>query len=212
MDRHSKGKLAQRSNGGVDENYFDELYVGTDDPWGFRSRWYEIRKRAIVLGCLLQPRYQSAFEPACANGELVAALAPRCEKILASDFHLPAIELAAKRLAEFDNVRVECRELPQGWPQQTFDLIVLSEVGYYLDDTTLRTVAQCAAQSLTPDGTLLACHWRHPIEGCSRTGDRVHEVLRAACGAARLLHTEDDFVVEVWSPDPRSVAQRERLR
>ena len=47
----------------VDDRYFDGLFAGNDDPWAFRQRWYEQRKRAITLAALPRPRYRSVFEP-----------------------------------------------------------------------------------------------------------------------------------------------------
>ncbi|MDF9770111.1 hypothetical protein OKW09_002396 [Pseudomonas rhodesiae] len=43
--------------------YFDQLFAENDDPWAFRQRWYERRKRALTLALLTKPRYASIFEP-----------------------------------------------------------------------------------------------------------------------------------------------------
>jgi hypothetical protein len=46
---------------------------------------------------------------------------------------------------------------------------------------------------------LLACHWRHPIEGCALAGDAVHEVLADAMGRRPAVHhLETDFRLELW--------------
>ena len=37
--------------------YFDRLFADNDDPWAFRQRWYERRKRALTLALLTRPRY-----------------------------------------------------------------------------------------------------------------------------------------------------------
>ena len=42
-------------------DYFAQMYAGSPDPWGFRSRWYEQRKRAVTLAALQQPRYRRGF-------------------------------------------------------------------------------------------------------------------------------------------------------
>jgi len=63
---------------------------------------------------------------------------------------------------------------------------------------------------LAATGTLLACHWRHPVEGFDLQGDAVHAILHRHLGLNRLVHHEErDFVLNVWSSDARSVAQRE---
>jgi hypothetical protein len=35
--------------------YFDALYAASDDPYASRQRWYEARKRAVLLAALPQP-------------------------------------------------------------------------------------------------------------------------------------------------------------
>jgi len=48
-------------------DYFDQLYAGTDDPWGLTSRWYEQRKYALTLAALPNRSYARGFEPGCAR-------------------------------------------------------------------------------------------------------------------------------------------------
>ena len=192
---------------------FDALFDGQDDPWGFKTRWYEQRKRAITLAALTKPRYASAYEPGCANGELSAALADRCDQLLVSDGNARAVALARARLATLPHVRVLKAWLPDGWPQGCFDLIVISEMGYYLDTAALRDLADRARQSLSEHGTVLACHWKAPIDGCALTGSQVHEQLGQQLGMTPALHVDDpDFLLDLWCADPRSVAQAEGLR
>ena len=55
----------------VDSRYFEGLFARDQDPWAFRQRWYEQRKRAITLASLPRRHYRSIFEPGCANGCLL---------------------------------------------------------------------------------------------------------------------------------------------
>ena len=99
--------------------YFEQLYQDDADPWRVRQRWYEARKRALLLACLPQQRYRNAYEPGCGNGELTLELARRCERLLAADFSAEALLLARQKLAEArqeDNVTLERHRLPQDWP------------------------------------------------------------------------------------------------
>ena len=192
---------------------FDALFDGQDDPWGFKTRWYEQRKRAITLAALPRPRYTSAYEPGCANGELSAALADRCDQLLVSDGNTRALALARARLAALPHVRVLQAWLPADWPPGRFDLIVISEMGYYLDSAALQNLAKRARQSLNKHGTVLACHWKAPIDNCALTGGQVHEQLDQQMDLPHALHLDDpDFLLDVWCEDPRSVAQVEGLR
>ncbi|RYZ03452.1 MAG: class I SAM-dependent methyltransferase, partial [Comamonadaceae bacterium] len=107
------------------------MYGATDDPYELRSRWYEQRKRAVLMAALPRERYASAYEPGCGAAELTVALAQRCDAVLASDFSARAVAAAQRRTAALPNVRVEPHTLPADWPvdDAPFDLIVLSEVG-----------------------------------------------------------------------------------
>ncbi|MEB0046813.1 MULTISPECIES: SAM-dependent methyltransferase [unclassified Pseudomonas] len=197
----------------VEDRYFDGLFSGNDDPWAFRQRWYEQRKRAVTLAALPRRRYRAIFEPGCANGELSAELATRSDRLLCCDTATAAVDLARTRLSMFDHAEVRQGRLPADWPDETFDLIVLSEIGYYLDADDLKRLIEQAAHSLTADGQLLACHWRPPIDGCPLNARQVHDLLHEHLHIPRLvLHQEADFVLELWSREPRSVAAMEGLR
>ncbi|RKR45837.1 SAM-dependent methyltransferase [Paraburkholderia sp. BL17N1] len=194
--------------------YFDELYRHSDDPWKLREGWYESRKRSLTLALLPRPRYRSAFEPGCANGELTVELAKRCDMLLAADLHERAVQLARERVADAPHVRIEQRTVPREWPTEAgpFDLIVISEFAYYLDSAELETLAARIAASLTTDGTLLACHWRRPFAEALESADAAHALFDTRCGLTRLAHHDEaDLLIDVWSRDARSVAQREGL-
>jgi len=189
---------------------FEELFDATDDPWRLRDRWYEVRKRALMLACLPRSRYACGYEPACANGELSALLAQRCDRLLVSDGIARAVDLTSQRLAGVPHARAFRAWLPDDWPEGSFDLIVLSEFGYYLDAAALRQVAERAQGSLRPGGTIAACHWRPAIEGCTLDGDGVHRVMRDCLRLQRLVsHVEPDFRLDVWVEGAVSVAGAE---
>ena len=84
--------------------YFEDLYARHADPWGFADRWYEQRKRALLLASLPRPRFARAFEPGCSIGVLTAELAPRCDALLATDVAEGALSAARERLvATYDH-------------------------------------------------------------------------------------------------------------
>lgn len=209
LQRNTQDKVQPMTSS---HSYFDALYADCDDPWGFRNRWYERRKRLLTLAMLPRERYHHAFEPGCANGELSAQLAMRCDRLLATDLNETAVRLARERLADQPHVRVERRSVPQEWPADQFDLIVLSELAYYLDDADLGRLTECITRALSVDGTLLACHWRREFDEAAQTAARVHALLDTECGLTRLARYEDaDVLLDVWTRDSRSVAQHEGL-
>ena len=192
---------------------FDALYRKSADPWATETRWYERRKRALVLACLPHRHYGSAYEPGCGNGILTEALAGRCDDILASDGSDLAVVTATRRVAAIDHVNVERHVLPDDWPLQTFDLVILSELVYFLDAAAIEAMGQLVCRSLTDGGVVLACNWRAPIAGYGHSGDEAHRMLAHAIGLPSALeYCDADFIVGVWSRDTASVAMREAIR
>ncbi|MDN7177481.1 nodulation S family protein [Caballeronia sp. SEWSISQ10-4 2] len=192
------------------QDYFAGLYQSSNDPWLLRERWYERRKRALTLATLPDEHYRRAYEPGCANGELTAELAPRCDTLLAADLNPAAVELARQRVVHLQHVRVEQRVMPDDWPDGEFDLIVVSEVAYYLNERQLAGLIARLTVSLAKGGTLIACHWRRPIAGWPHSGDHVHGELRAKLALPLLSqYQDDDMVLDAWSSNGASVHQRE---
>ncbi|HSC82390.1 MAG TPA: SAM-dependent methyltransferase [Pseudomonas sp.] len=187
-------------------SYFEQLFADSDDPWSFRTRWYERRKRELLLASLPRQHYRHVFEPACANGELSAGLATRSTSLLCQDLNATAVRLAAERLQPWPHARVEQGCLPHDWPAGEFDLIVLSEIGYYLAPGQWRDVLEQAVASLADDGALLVCHWLQPIDGCPQTGRQVHDQLPERLPLQRSLHhQETDFILEYWCVRPGAI-------
>lgn len=186
-------------------SYFDELYAGAEDPWGLDDRFYERRKRELILASLPRQTFAAAFEPGCATGLLTERLAERCERVLAADVAARALAVARTRLAKHSHVRLAQLVIPEQWPDGDFDLIVLSEVGYYCDD--LRALAERVRGALRPDGVVIACHWRHPAPDHPWTAAEVHRALGSGLQAVA-QHVETDFLLDVWSPTGASVAQQ----
>ncbi len=192
---------------------FARYYDDNDDPWGFRTRWYERRKRALLLATLPREHFTHAWEMGCSNGELAAALAPRCARLLATDGEARAVKLARERLADFSGATVAQSWLPRDWPDGAFDLIILSEFAYYLSAPSLREVCRKLRASLTPDGIFVACHWRPEIADCELNGSGAHALFHEELPWRRTVHhLEADFILEMWAADGSSVAVREGLR
>jgi len=195
--------------------YFEQMYAANPDPWSFATRWYDQRKHALTAAALPRRRYRSAFEPGCSTGALTARLAGRCDRLLAVDAVPAAVKSAAERLADQPHVVVRQADVPHDWPDGAFDLIVLSELGYYFDDADLDRLLTNAVTSLEPGGDLVAVHWRWPVAEHARSGDDVHSRLAALPQLERsATHQEADFRLEVFArvpPPARSVAQREGL-
>ena len=178
--------------------YFAERYAAGPDPWGFESRWYEHRKYRLTLAALPDPHYRSAFEPGCSVGVLTGLLAARCDHVLATDIVPGALARAARRLRGVANVTLERRAVPEAWPDGPFDLVVLSEIAYYFDPTTLEVLVQRTVDSTAPGATVAAVHWRGPTD-YPLTGDAAHAVIDSCPRLERSCRlVEESFVLEVW--------------
>jgi len=154
---------------------FEHAYARADDPWGYESSPYERAKYAATLAALPRPRYGVALELGCSIGVLTAALAARCDTVLAVDFAENALARARARCAALPEVTFRRMTLPHEYPTGRFDLTLLSEVGYYLSRDDLRTAIPRICDGLVGDGQLLLVHWTPVIDDAPLTGDEVHE-------------------------------------
>ncbi len=189
--------------------YFDETYERHDDPWGLATRWYETRKRSLMLASLPLEEYGTALEIGSSIGVTTEALAGRCRELLSVDVSAAAVERARERVGEA--ATIEVRDVTRDFPGGEFDLVVLSEVGYYFGASALVRVLASIGAALTPRGTLVACHWRHPVGDYPLSGDEVHAAIEGL-GLERIVrHEEEDFLLEVFSRDPASVARQTGL-
>jgi hypothetical protein len=104
---------------------------------------------------------------------------------------------------------VEQGVAPGDLPPGPFDLVLLSEVGYFLTPLELvATLRRCEA-SLAPGGELVLCHWQHPTEQVPLDGALVHEQAGSALRLRRrATYLDDDLRIEVWG-DSDSLARRE---
>ncbi|MGB3482145.1 MAG: SAM-dependent methyltransferase [Mycobacterium sp.] len=191
--------------------YFERMYADSEDPWKLDSRWYEQRKYAITLSMLPRLRYRHAFEPGCSVGVLTELLTQRCDHVTAVDVAAAALATATARVSS--GVTFAQRGLDAPWPAGPFDLVVLSEVGYYLDAALLAEVLHREVPRLAPGATVVAAHWRHPVADYPLTGDQVHEVVAATPGLTPLGRYRDrDVVIDVLDVgDGQSVAAREKV-
>lgn len=188
------------------EAVFDALHRSAEDPWRYSDSWYEQRKRSLTLAALPEQKYDAGLEAGCSIGTLSEDLATRCGRLLAVDASGTAVARAAERLARYPGAEARQLTLPEQWPAGSFDLVVVSEMGYYLAPAELEELLARISASISPGGTLLLCHWRHPIAGWELDGDAVHALARRRLRwRSAGIYRERDFVLETFiapGPDP----------
>lgn len=162
----------------IGSGYFDALYAGDPDPWRFATSEYEAGKYAATRAALPPRQFGTALEVGCSIGVLTRQLATHCADLLALDVAEAALTQARARCP---GVRFERRAVPDAWPDGQFDLIVFSEVLYYLDTTGVQTTAAKAMGALNPGGSILLVHYLGGTDYPS-TGDEAATVFIAACG------------------------------
>lgn len=181
---------------------FEAMYRRDPDPFGVQSSWYEQRKLAVVLASLCRQRYSCAWDAACGTGDLALRLASRCTDVLATDDSPRAVELSTAR-TEGTCVRVRRHTLPDR-PHpglESIDLVVLSEVLYYLPEE-----ARVATYALVDDvraGEVVAVNWRHHPHDAHLSGTAaVREFDDAFAGRGwnpAVRHEDRDFVLTSWT-------------
>jgi SAM-dependent methyltransferase len=186
----------------VPDDYFDAMYAKSPDPWQLAGRWYDQRKYAMTMAMLPRPRYRHAYEPGCSVGVLTELLTARCDHVTATDVAAAALEATAERLergGRSEQVTLDRRSLDSGWPADAFDLVVLSEVAYYFDADGLRAVLDRECPRLAAGATVLAAHWRHPVEDYPLTGDEANFIIADTAELQALAHySDDDVVIDVF--------------
>ena len=185
------------------EDYFNEVYRDNNDPWEFETSNYERDKYAATINALPKDFYNQAFEIGCSIGVLTKMLADKCGHLLSIDIADAPLEKAKERLRNFPNVQFEKMAVPAGFPDKNFDLIVMSEVGYFLSVADLVMLKEKIVTHLNNNGNLLLVHWTPFVPDFPLTGDIVHyEFLRSAIEGLELKHLvhkrEDTYRLDLF--------------
>jgi SAM-dependent methyltransferase len=162
---------------------FERMYAQDADPWGLASSEYEAGKYSATLAELGTRRYPRALEVGCAIGVFTAQLAARCTELVALDFSVAAVAMTRRRVRDLDHVEVVVGSFPEQVPAGAWDLVVCSEVLYYLDEPALEDAIGWLRDQLAAGTTVVTAHWRGPAQTEPLRGDDVHDRLRAELGA-----------------------------
>ncbi|NHA66443.1 bifunctional PIG-L family deacetylase/class I SAM-dependent methyltransferase [Phycicoccus flavus] len=190
---------------------FDAMYDDGPDPWGFRGSFYESRKRDLTAALLGRERYRRVLEIGCADGLLTRRLAGRADEVVAVDVSARALE-QARRDAPAHVAWVRGRA-PGAVPDGPFDLVVVSEVGYFLTPVELLATLRRVHAALAPEGEVVLVHWRHSTDEVPLDGPTVHAQAGAVLAdlGHRVRHADADVLADVWG-GPGSVAAAEGRR
>ena len=171
----------------LDPDYFKGMYATESDPWQFATSAYERGKYAATLAALPQPHYASGLDVGCSIGVFTHQLCPRCDALIGLDVVPSVLDSARARCADCPNVSFRLAAVPGDWPDGRFDLIVISEVAYYLDRADLARLVARVEGALLPDADIVLVHWlgvtHYPLSG----DDAAEGFIAGARGFTRIL-------------------------
>ncbi len=176
------------------------LYARTDDPWHFRTSAYEREKYESTLAALPQRRFRHILEIGCGNGELAARLAARAAAYTGLDAVEVALSAARRAVPSGRFVR---GFLPCDLPPGAYDLIVLSEILYFLDRPGLQALAR-QVDRRWPGAGLLCVTWRGPSGNPLQGEEALHFFRAATHRATTCLVARAEFRIDRFDPSGAS--------
>jgi protein-L-isoaspartate O-methyltransferase len=135
---------------------FEDLYVQNPDPWSYESSDYERHKYVATLAACGTGPHANALELGASIGVFSAMLSPRCTRLTTVDFAPTAVAAARRRLDGLAGVRVIHGRIPAAIPYEAYDLVVASEILYYLKPADLELTLAALRERLAPGGRLVA--------------------------------------------------------
>ena len=182
---------------GVNDRQLRAIYDVGDDPWRFRTSDYEAAKFAATFDALPRAHYRSGLELGCGNGELARRISLKCDDYIGLD----AVEVAlrAARTAVPTATFVK-GFLPCPLPHGNHDLIVLSEILYFLDADGIDWLAD-ELDTHHPQADIICVTWRGP-SGNPLEGEAALALYLAATEGrtARTVRLTQDYRIDVLMP------------
>lgn len=142
----------------VDKTYQSlERELASDDPWRLDDNPFERERHTQLLRLSLSNGVvQTGFEIGCAAGAFTEKLAPHCKRLTVVDVLPRAIGRAVQRTKRWSHISWAAADILQFSTEELFDLIVVAEVLYYLEDLTrMRTAIDKIVKMLAPRGHLV---------------------------------------------------------
>lgn len=177
---------------------FEARYQADPDPWGYTTSTYERNKYAATLAACGPGQFVRALELGASIGVFSAALAPRCRSLTTIDAAPTAVEIARRRLADTPSVRILGGTIPGAIPDGPYDLVVASEILYYLTAGELAATLDRLRDQTSARARLVAVHWRPDGPERPLTADVVHATLRRQPWLASITRADtDDYRLDV---------------
>jgi len=157
---------------------FESRYQQDPDPWCYTSSDYEREKYAATLAACGPGPFACALELGASIGVFSEQLAPRCQRLVTLDAAPTAVAAARVRLVPHPSATAILGSIPAAIPAHEYDLVLASEILYYLNEKDLTATLAIIRERLAPDGRLVAVHWRPAGPERPRDAMSVHGLLR----------------------------------
>jgi hypothetical protein len=167
---------------------FEALYRGDSDPWGYETSPYEREKYAATLAACGPGPFTQALELGGSIGVFTSRLAARCRHLVSVDAAPTAVAAARARVGDLPRVEVILGSIPTDIPRRLYDLVVASEILYYLAPADLEGTLATLTERMRSGARLVAVHWRPAGPERPFTADQVHALL---CRQRWLRHLGD---------------------
>jgi cyclopropane fatty-acyl-phospholipid synthase-like methyltransferase len=177
---------------------FESRYRADRDPWGYENSDYERAKYEQTLAACGPGPFRCALELGTSIGVFSAMLAPRCGELVTIDCAPTAVAAARARLARHPQARVVLGTLPADLPVGSYDLVVASEILYYLSVGELPRLLVRLRRSMTTGARLVAVHWLPGGPERPLDARRVHAALRGRSWLTTIdSRANDDYLLDV---------------
>ena len=186
----------------LSSEYFNNLYSVNIDPWNFRESEYEQEKYNHSIQTLKPHTYDYCLELGCSIGVQSEMLSDICRKVLAVDISEKAIVEAKKNYGHKANIEFRVKDVTENFPIGTYDLIICSEMAYYLKSKDLMKLFDNVNKSLRLHGKFLMVHWTGFVPNYPLSGNEVHDVFSKNAidwGFQELVHQKHQkYRLQLW--------------
>jgi SAM-dependent methyltransferase len=162
----------------IDVAGFEKKFRVDIDPWDYAHSRFELFKRGVLLQACGPSRHGRVLELGCAIGETSRRLLRLALRLLAVDASPTALREAARRTACSRRIRFKRAILPGQMPRGPFDLIVVSELIYYLRPHYLNPLADRIYAALAPGGMTVILNHRRPFDDAAIMPALAHRRMR----------------------------------
>lgn len=160
--------------GAISLSGFEAKFEADADPWDtWRSRYEAVKRDALSKAIGLRS-YARGLELAAGNGSNTPMIAARTRRLLVTDGTRAGAALMQRRFASSPRISVVRHDAGTSLPGHRFELIVISELLYYLGDQAFAVLAGEVGRTLAPGGRLVMLHHEQNFADRARQAGSVH--------------------------------------